>query len=367
VNLAGQPITPEDYDKLLARWIDRETADRSLFRRVDSRDGAAIVGRDGSGNYAGMLVPYVWPGEGHVREYRLRRDHPEVEYDANGKPKERGKYLSPPGRGNLLYVPVGVDPLWLSDDSIDLIVTEGEFKTVALFRAAWHGLGDTADRPRFLPVGLAGVWNWRGTIGKTTNSSGARVDVKGVIPDFGRVEWKQRRVTIIFDRDLESNEKVRWARDLLAKELRYRGSRVHIFRWPAVQEKGIDDYLAAAGPDVVLELIERAPAHGSRARTDEASSVRPEAAADWPKPEPLQSELPSVQPFFAEFLPDSLRPLVTDVTERMQVPTDYPAVVMVLCLAGAVNRRAVIQPKANDAGWKVIPNLGEALLPRPAT
>jgi putative DNA primase/helicase len=365
VNLAGQPITAEDYAKLFARWIDRETADRSLFRRVDSREGAAIVGRNGNGNFAGILITYVWPGESHVREYRLRRDYPEIEYDANGLPKERGKYLSPPGRGNLLYLPVGVDPLWLSDASIDLVITEGEFKTVALFRAAWHGLGERANRPRFLPVGLSGVWNWRGTIGKTTNASGARVDIKGVIPDFGRVEWKQRRVTIIFDRDLEANEKVRWARDLLTKELRERGARVHVFQWPAVQEKGIDDYLAVAGPDVVLDLIERAPAHGSRERTDEASSIRSETAADWPKPEPLQSDLPPVETFSEELLPDSFRPLVMDVAERMQVPMDYPAVVLMLSLAGVVNRRAIIQPKANDAGWVIVPNLWGGIIAPP--
>jgi putative DNA primase/helicase len=36
---------------------------------------------------------------------------------------------------------------------------------------------------------------------------------------------------------------------------------------------------------------------------------------------------------------------------------DYAALVMVLCLAGAVNRRATIQPKAQDDSWIVVPNL----------
>jgi hypothetical protein len=268
MNLAGRPIAPEDYARLLARWIDRETADRSLFRRVNSQEGAEIVGRNGNGSYSGLLIPFVWPGEDHVREYRLRRDNPEIEYDVEGRPKERGKYLSPPGRGSLVYAPVGTDPLWLQDPAIDLVVTEGELKCVALFRAAWHGLGDGADRPRFLPLGLTGCWNWRGTTGKTTNAAGARVDTKGPIADLSRIEWKQRRVTIIFDRDVDLNQKVRWARDLLAMELRRRGARVHIFQWPQVPEKGIDDYLAAAGPDAVLKLIEHAPAHESGTHTD---------------------------------------------------------------------------------------------------
>ena len=94
-------------------------------------------------------------------------------------------------------------------------------------------------------------------------------------------------------------------------------------------------------------------------------SAHIEAADDWPKPEPIQSELPPVQAFSEDLLPNSFRPLVVDVAERMQVPMDYPAVVMVLCLAGAVNRRAVIQPKANDTGWLVVPNLWGGIVAPP--
>ena len=89
--------------------IDHASADRARLRRVDSLTGAEIVGRK-SGNYAGILIPYLRPGSDHVREYRLRRDHPEMEYDASGNLTPRQKYLSPPGRSNMLYVVPGVDP-----------------------------------------------------------------------------------------------------------------------------------------------------------------------------------------------------------------------------------------------------------------
>jgi putative DNA primase/helicase len=88
-------------------------------------------------------------------------------------------------------------------------------------------------------------------------------------------------------------------------------------------------------------------------------------AVEWPKPEPIQSELPPVQAFSEDLLPDSFRPLVRDVTERMQVPMDYPAVVMVLCLAGAVNRRAMIQPKERDTAWAEPANLWGAIIGPP--
>jgi len=86
---------------------------------------------------------------------------------------------------------------------------------------------------------------------------------------------------------------------------------------------------------------------------------------EWPEPLPLQSELPPVETFSDELLPVSCRSLVGDVSERMQVPIDYPAVVVVLALAGVVNRRATIQPKANDPSWIVVPNLWGGLIAPP--
>jgi P4 family phage/plasmid primase-like protien len=250
----GGPLTSDDLASLDARWIDRETAGRQLLRRVNALDGSALVGRNGAGGFAGLAIPNVLPGADHVREYRLRRDHPEIE---NGKP--RMKYVSPPGRRNLIYFPVGTDPAWLADPQLPLVVTEGEFKTIALMRAARHGC--QPDAPRFLAVGLPGVWNWRGTIGKTTDAEGNRLDVKGAIPDLDRIAFDDRRVLIVFDADLDENESVAAARFLFTKELRSRAAQVSWFPWPADRPppaKGIDDLLAALGPEPVLRLIKAA-------------------------------------------------------------------------------------------------------------
>ena len=84
----------------------------------------------------------------------------------------------------------------------------------------------------------------------------------------------------------------------------------------------------------------------------------------WPEPAPLGGALPPVEGFSEALLPDSLRPLVADTAERMQIPPDIPAAFTVLCLAGCVNRRANIQPKARDTSWIVVPNLwGAAIAP----
>jgi putative DNA primase/helicase len=56
---------------------------------------------------------------------------------------------------------------------------------------------------------------------------------------------------------------------------------------------------------------------------------------------------------------------VVDISERMQVPIDLPAAAQVVALGGAVNRRATIQPKANDCNWVVVPNLWGGLIMPP--
>lgn len=111
--------------------------------------GGEIVGRKG-GNYAGIIIPYFLPGSDRVREYRLRRDQPDLEYDSAGNLKSRQKYLSPPGQSNMLYVVPGISRSLLNDPAVSIIVTEGEFKTLALWRLANHG---SPNRPRFLPPG----------------------------------------------------------------------------------------------------------------------------------------------------------------------------------------------------------------------
>ncbi len=88
-------------------------------------------------------------------------------------------------------------------------------------------------------------------------------------------------------------------------------------------------------------------------------------ANGWGEPLPLGAKLPAVEGFKEELLPVSLRFQVTDIARRMQVPTDYPAAATITCLAGAVSRRVSIQPKVNDTGWQVVPNLWGGIVGRP--
>jgi hypothetical protein len=139
----------------------------------------------------------------------------------------------------------------LADPALPVIITEGEFKALALSRLAHH----QSAIPRFLPIGLGGFWNWRGTVGKTEGANGDRRDVRGLIPDMERIVCKGRRFIIAFDADSEKNPKVRAARARLTAVLIERGGTVGFLEWPTEEGKGIDDRLAMVGSDKVLADI----------------------------------------------------------------------------------------------------------------
>jgi hypothetical protein len=226
-NLRGDPLVPSDYEKLNSSWIDQRWADANLLRRVSSPEGAEIVGRRDNGSFGGVLFPNFWPDQNDVREYHLRRDRPEMVMGIDGKWKEHAKYLAPPGGGKKLYLPVPTHPDWLLDASLPLIITEGCKQLLALGRLAWHDPSDTAERPRFLAVGLYGVWNWRGTIGKENGPDGTRRDTKGPVADWERLVLEERKATIVYDSDVKSNPMVRGARTALTQYLLHqRGAQV---------------------------------------------------------------------------------------------------------------------------------------------
>lgn len=259
------PLTDADLKLLSASFISPDLARAAGLFRVDSPGGAELVGRNGNADYSGLVFTYSLPGKDCPREYRLRRDNPDLERGSDGEVKQKGKYLSPPGRRNLLYFVPMTDADWLTDTNLPTCLTEGEKKTLALWELAWHGLSDAALLPRFLPIGLSGAWNWRGKIGKTESDTGQKQDVKGVIPDFDLVKWKGRIVYIVFDTNVRTNESVQAARRGLAAELRRRGADVRLIDLPEIEGvNGVDDLLALKGADYVSALFDAAPPAESR-------------------------------------------------------------------------------------------------------
>ncbi len=102
--------------------------------------------------------------------------------------------------------------------------------------------------------------------------------------------------------------------------------------------------MAAPEPDPLLTWEQEPKRLDARGQSEVLTADG--ESGDWPEPEPLQDALPDVAQFDLELMPESFRPLVKDVAERMQVPLDFPAAVAIATFAGVTNRRAVIQPKA---------------------
>jgi len=246
-------LSQTDLLNLKNSFINEPLARQMNLFRVDSSEGGQLVGRNGTGDYSGIIFPYFLPGKDTPCENRLRRDNPEIERSGEGELKEKYKYLSPPGRSNLLYFPPKCKPEWLNDVSIPIVITEGEKKLGALWRVSVFD--ETKDFsqdlpknliPKFFPIGLSGVWNWRGTVGKSLNSTGKRVDVKGVIPQFNDIVWQNRDVVIVFDTNVISNDSVNAARRKLAEEIKSKGAHVFFADLPQIDGiNGVDDLLGA--------------------------------------------------------------------------------------------------------------------------
>jgi hypothetical protein len=251
----GGRLTEKDHAILAESWITPELADAAMLRRVDEQEGRQLVGQKGKRDCAGVLIPYYWPGDPHPFNYRIRRDNPDLVQATDGKIKQDRKYLGAPGAPNRLYVPPGITLEQLADGAVPIIIVEGEKKSLALWRLAHH----ESDRPRFIAVAIAGVWNWRGTVGKTGGPNGERLEVKGPVSDLSRIRWNGRTVFIIFDANVHTNGSVKAARKAIARELTKRGAKVKLVNLPEdCGVNGIDDLLAVWGPERVLELIDGA-------------------------------------------------------------------------------------------------------------
>jgi putative DNA primase/helicase len=113
-------------------------------------------------------------------------------------------------------------------------------------------------------------------------------------------------------------------------------------------ESDFNDLNRRAGPEAVRRCIDAAG----------------HAIEEWPEPQPLPNTMPDVEPFDLQLLPKAFAPWVEDVSDRMQAPSDYAAVGLMVALGAVVGRQIAIRPKAAD-DWTVVPNLWGGIVGRP--
>jgi KaiC/GvpD/RAD55 family RecA-like ATPase len=209
--------------KLLACGLTSDTCSRAQLHSGSPNEVRELLGYGVQGG--GLVIPY----DEHYARVRLDNPGPD------GK-----RYRSPKDRGNRLYVPATLDPRILSDASIPLHLTEGEFKSL---KAIQEGIPCLA---------LPGVWSWK-----------TRLHGKAFpIADLDRVTWKRRKVIIVFDSDLADKPTVAWAEHALVIELRTRGAEVYLLRLPDGPngaKMGLDDFLLAEGVPAFRRLPMQTP------------------------------------------------------------------------------------------------------------
>ncbi len=243
-------LTPTDLAAFKAIGVSAYTLELAQFRRVTHVEARDICGiRYKSYHLEGIGIPNLDPDDDHVRAWRVRRDHPEL--DSSGQPI--AKYVSAAGDRKLLYFGPGSYP-GLSDVTTSGIIVESEKSVLSIGDAE-----NIANRRHGLLIALGGCWGGRGVIGKATDQSGARVDEKGWLPDFDRVTWAGRDTVIAFDTNVSSNPKVKAARRALTSELAARGAKVRLLNLPIeAGVNGPDDYIGLHGAEKFFRLVDAA-------------------------------------------------------------------------------------------------------------
>jgi hypothetical protein len=183
----------------------------------------------------GYHIPYTGFG-GHANGFYRVRHHVPAPRNFGGVSVtfDFEKYMQPAGSGVRAYLPacVGWEKV-LTDESIQIVITEGEKKAFSMCKAG------------FITLGLGGVFNFRD---------------KGQLLDELVKLAKGRKITVCFDSDRHTNRHIQQAEVILCALLQMAGASVSIAAIPADGEKkiGLDDLLVTIGKHAVAAVLEAA-------------------------------------------------------------------------------------------------------------
>jgi len=264
-------LSSRHVEELEKRAISREFALQSGVRTAADNElrelnfQASLPLDERRKGLQGICFAYRDPQTNEEVSWRIKPDTPFVMGD--GKP---AKYLSRMGDKPRAYLPHTVTADMLADAKVNAIITEGEFKALAIAEATAKAAPDR----RMMVIGLQGVnggWQ-RDKVTVPTPDGGHEKKPTGpphLIEDLEKIEWRKRRVYIVFDSDVGSRKQAAlfkqnkhagsWgAEHVLAELLRARGADVRIVIIPEPDgdaKVGADDYIAAHGPYEFLKLL----------------------------------------------------------------------------------------------------------------
>lgn len=229
---------------------DATIAAAGIYSEFNKSDLAALLNRKGADRswLPAMVFPY-YDASGTVVLQRIKPANPSKDA-RSGKPK---KYLQPSGGAVRAYIPPQVHAQLADAACKDVVITEGEKKTLAVVQAG------------YACIGLSGVdcWHTKRTV--------------SLIPDLVRIDWKGRQVFIAFDSDAATNDNVTRNERELAAALGRHGAVVKIVRIPPAEngdKQGADDFLVALGAQAFTKLLTRATAPEKPRQSVEKQSAK---------------------------------------------------------------------------------------------
>ena len=167
-----------------------------------------LLGFNPSSVTSALLFPFPDPAGGWLDHVRMKIFPPQM---AKKKGESTVKYLQPKASGVRLYFPRATMKAVCAPDG-PLYLVEGEKKALAVAQGG-------------LPaVGICGVEGWH-TKGADT-----------LLSDFDVIPLEGRRVRVIPDGDVETNEMVRYAVERLGNTLAARGALPELVHLPAAQD-----------------------------------------------------------------------------------------------------------------------------------
>jgi len=262
-------IEPKHAAELSKRGISAEFAIAAGVRSIADNEArtigfaASLPHDQNKQGLQGICFSYCDLATRAEVSWRLK---PDQKFSLNGS---AAKYLSRAGDQVRAYYPHTTTPEHAKDPKINLVLTEGEYKTLAIAEK----IIPIASRPTCV-IGLQGVNGaWHRDKTTVTRPDGTKETKKEgaphLIDDLAAWDWKKRVVYIVFDSDLATKKNAEefkrsqrsgaWGAEYtLAQLLRAQGAEVRIVVLPPKLDGakyGSDDYIVERGAHEFLKLI----------------------------------------------------------------------------------------------------------------
>jgi hypothetical protein len=114
---------------------------------------------------------------------------------------------------------------------------------------------------------------------------------------------------------------------------------------PALTPDAFAEKYPAKALDPSVSKVPKPPFYTFETRP---AAAFPENRLDWPEPKPLPVGSICLPEFDLDFLPESLRPWIADIQDRMQCSTDFLGVTALVALGSLIGNKVGIRPRRKD-------------------